>query len=398
MSSFSGFSSSEPLNIIYPYLANRKVGQFSNVISEEHASSIYGNHSFLFSKIDRLNAPQYSKYKSYASSCLEVLGFEVGTVVSGNGKIAGMYADGNKVIPIPSMGEGVVNALGLIVDLVMAEDKIFVIEELENDLHPKALKALLSLIVQSSTTNQFIISTHSNIVLRHLGAAPDAKVFYVKTELPSADTSPRLFTSTVELCETEVQRRKVLSDLGYDLFDADLWDGWIFFEESSAEEIVREFLIPWFCPTLNGRIRTFSARSLSQVSPKFEEFNRLFVYLHLTPTYKNKAWVIVDAGDAEKKVIEEMRFVYAASDWNKEQFIQLLQHDFERYYPAAFTDKVDATLAIDDKVLRREAKAKLLASVKAKCQSEPDEMKAQFAASGKEIIDFLEKIASSLGR
>ena len=35
----------------------------------------------------------------------------------------------------------------------------------------------------------------------------------------------------------------MLSDLGYELGDFDLWEGWIFFEESSSEKIVREYLI-----------------------------------------------------------------------------------------------------------------------------------------------------------
>ncbi len=68
------------------------------------------------------------------------------------------------------------------------------------------------------------------------------------------------------------------------------WVTWSFgplgflLEESSAEKIVREYLIPWFVPKLGGKLRTFSARSVSEVEAKFEDFNKLFVFLHLSPT------------------------------------------------------------------------------------------------------------------
>ena len=51
------------------------------------------------------------------------------------------------------MGEGVTNILGLITDLCVAENNIFLIEEPENDIHPKALKALLDLIASKADAN-----------------------------------------------------------------------------------------------------------------------------------------------------------------------------------------------------------------------------------------------------
>ena len=41
-----------------------------------------------------------------------------------------------------------------------------------------------------------------------------------------------------------------------------------------------------------------------KLKPKFNDFNRLFVFIHLEPTYKNKVWVLIDAGDDEKEIIE----------------------------------------------------------------------------------------------
>jgi len=82
-------------------------------------------------------------------------------------------------IPLDMMGEGIANLLGLIVDLCMAENQLFVIEEPENDVHPKALKKLLNLIAEKSVNNQFIITTHFNIVAKYLGAHPNCKLFSV---------------------------------------------------------------------------------------------------------------------------------------------------------------------------------------------------------------------------
>ena len=68
------------------------------------------------------------------------------------------------------MGDGVPNVVGLLADLALTKGKMFLIEEPENDLHPSALKALLELVEDGATHNQIVVSTHSNIVARHLGS------------------------------------------------------------------------------------------------------------------------------------------------------------------------------------------------------------------------------------
>src|SRR5436190_24170739 len=85
---------------------------------------------------------------------------------------------------------------------------------------------------------------------------------------------------------------------------------WLFFEESSAERIVRDFLIPWFTPKLRGRIKTVAAQGTSDVEPRFKDFNRLFVFLHLEEVYKNCAWVIVDGESSGQNVIRELKEQY----------------------------------------------------------------------------------------
>ncbi len=387
----------EPNNLISPFLSKRKVLQFSESINEQNANSITGTFENIYSKIDRLNIPQYDGHSDYINNCQDILGFEIGTVVKHNGKVAGMFSKDYDVIPITSMGEGVVNALGLIVDLAAKQEKVFLIEELENDIHPAALKKLLALIVKSSGRHQFFVSTHSNIVLKCLGGVTGARVFNVESEL-TQDDGRFLFTSRVESCDNDESRREVLESLGYDLFDVELWDGWLFFEESSAEEIVREFLIPWFVPDLVNRIRTFSTASVSNMEVKFEDFNRLFVYLHLTLTYKNRAWVIVDAGAKEGEILNRMRSAYAASGWSADCFRQLERHNFEAYYPSKYDDIVNAIDGLPTKPERRLKKAELLNQVKEDCRAHPAELKAAFKESAAEVVAILKEISNGMIR
>jgi AAA15 family ATPase/GTPase len=168
----------EPYNLIYPYLSKRKTVNYTSVINENNANSVTGNFANLYSKIDRLITPQFILgNRQYIEACNNVLGFEVSTIASGDGKKAVYYVHELENIPLTSMGEGVANIIGLISDLCVAKDKIFLIEEPENDVHPKALKSLLKLIIEKSSTNQFFVSTHSNIVMKYLGSALDSRFF-----------------------------------------------------------------------------------------------------------------------------------------------------------------------------------------------------------------------------
>ena len=44
--------------------------------------------------------------------------------------------------------------------------------------------------------------------------------------------------------KTPEERFAALESLGYELIDAEIWDGWLLLEEASAEQIIRELLIP----------------------------------------------------------------------------------------------------------------------------------------------------------
>jgi predicted ATPase len=382
----------EPKNFVYPYLSKRKVGGYNEDVRDQFARAITGNLQNLYAKIDKVSNPETPAYSSYVDACRRILGFTVTCSSSPNGKKACYIIDNFRNITLDNMGEGVASVLGLLVDLCVAENKLFVIEEPENDIHPKALKELLRLIIEKSKNNQFIITTHSNIVTRFLGAAPETKLFKVDMEFKK-----KVPTSKIEEIENNPEaRQNLLSHLGYELIDLDLWEGWLFLEESSAEKIIREYLVPWFAPELRGKLRTFSARSLDEIESKFDDFNTLFSYLNLQPTYKNKAWVIIDSGDKEKGIIQKLKTAYAGKGWSEDHFQQFDKHDFESYYPEEFKDKAGEIFSITDRKEKRNKKKALLDEVEAWIRGNPERARTAFEMSAANVIDRLKSIEAQM--
>jgi predicted ATP-dependent endonuclease of OLD family len=97
------------------------------------------------------------------------LGFFVSAASSPGGKLPGVSLEAGDQLYTTQMGTGVNNIISMIGYLAESDDKIFLIEEIENDLHPKAIKKLLNLIKESARDrgNQFFISTHSKIMCRY---------------------------------------------------------------------------------------------------------------------------------------------------------------------------------------------------------------------------------------
>jgi predicted ATP-dependent endonuclease of OLD family len=282
----------------------------------------------------------------------------------------------------------VTQVVGLLADLALAEKKVFVIEEPENDLHPGALRGLLDLIVESSAQNQFLISTHSSQVLRHLGSLPSSQIYQVKADQRSS-WPPK--SSVHEVKPEPAARGAVLIDLGYELRDFEFFDGWLFLEEASAESIIRDHLIPWFAPKLSGRLRTVSARGASRVKPTFDDFNRLVLFTHLEERYRNRAWVLIDGDDTGQRIVDEIRRTYERT-WDPGQFKALQQGQFEHYYPQRFSAQADAVLDTLDARQQRELKKELLEEVLAWIDTDPDGAKQEFADSAAEVISILREI------
>jgi predicted ATPase len=393
ISDFTKSPDREPDNLIYPFLAKRKTNIFDQAINSNAAKSVRGDLYNLVAKIDRLADSGHSKHNIYKNACSDILGFYVHCQASANGKQAGFLINDFDFIPIESMGEGVSNLLGMIVNLCVANDQIFLIEELENDIHPKALKSLLNLIIESSISNQFFITTHSNIILSKQGALGDSKIFGVSSKLVD-----RVPTSIVTELDDPDSRRLALEGLGYELDDLGLWKGWLILEESSAETIINSYLIPWFVPNLAGKLRTLSSNGYHKAKNKFDKLHEQFLYLHLSPIYKNKAWVILDGGQSEGTEIEKMKSLYVEKyKWNDGNFRQFSKHDFENYYPSQFMDQIQKISELK-KEERKALKESLLIDTLNWINENPIEAKKELSTSAKEVIDILKQIESSLNK
>lgn len=104
-------------------------------------------------------------------------------------------------------------------------------------------------------------------------------------------------SSIAEVDNSPKARREILEDLGYELFDFDVWDTWLILEESSAEIIIRDFLIPNFVPELKERLRTCSSLGVEKVSARFDALHSLCLFFHLQQPFKDRIWVLVDGGE-----------------------------------------------------------------------------------------------------
>jgi predicted ATPase len=381
----------EPSNFIYTYLSRRKVTNYDRSVDRDKQNAVTGNLQNLTAKVSRLLNPSDSRSDEFTLLCERLLGFRLGTLAVEHGQIVGVRIGDVGEISIESMGEGVANMLGLIVDLCVGDGNMFLIEEPENDVHPRALRGILDVIVDKSDRNQFVVSTHSNVVLRHLGGAPNSIVYVVSQEFERGSIP----TSIITRLEDEPQARvDLLRELGYELGDLELWEGWLILEESSAETILRNYLIPWFAPML-ARIRTVSAGGTSKVGQMFDAFRRLFLYAHLEPQYSKRAWVVLDGDETGRAVIAKLRSDYSGVP--PEHFKTFQEPSFENYYPARFAERVAEIESMSHGDKPKE-KLKLLSDVRIWCDSEPEQAREEFGTSAAEVIELLQLIEATFKR
>jgi hypothetical protein len=292
----------EPENSIVPYYSKRKINGFTEEVRGHYARGAF-NMNYLASKLSRITVPTFPGNRSYVNACEKILGFTLGAVPSDNGSRPGRYLPDGSVLSLEQMGDGVPSIVGLLIELVTARNKIFLIEEPENDLHPSALKSLLEVILSSAEHNQFIVSTHSNIVLQYLGSTAGS-IYEVQPEKSDIPTS-----SVIKLDDTSSARSGALRKLGYSLSDFDLWDGWIILEESSAERIIRDFLVPFFTPRLTS-IRLLAANGVEDAEATFSALHRMVRFTHLEETYRFTTWVRLDGDTAGRTIIGRLRETY----------------------------------------------------------------------------------------
>ena len=381
-------------NFIYPLLSKRKVTNYTINSSTSNANTVMDTFQNLALKIHKVNS-QPGTRSSYEKYCQGILGFLVTAITTdGGGLSLGSYSGNGEIISIESMGDGVANIIGLLSILLTDNDKLFLMEEPESELHPAALKQLLQLIVEKSNKNQFIISTHSNIVLKHLAAAEGSQIFYA--DAPRIDETTNYIPTTLikPVGSSAEERLAVLENLGYDPFDFEIYKGYVILEESSAERLIRDFIIPMFLPRGRGVIRFIGSQGASNIESKFSHFKELFVYLHLAPIYKQRAWVIADGDPTGVKAIQSIKNKFKT--WDQSHFLNWKKPNFEQYYPKRFQAQVDKIGSMPNSQQKQKEKANLLDEVIDWINQNPDEAKVQLKESAAEIINILSDIFSKL--
>lgn len=393
----------EPNNFILPYTMKRFAQGFNPLTGSNLSQQqryVLESLSQLADKIQPYTQSTHPDHERFDELCLGFIGSPMGIVEGTNGHMPGIYTGQDGSILLSQMGDGVPHIVGFIVHLLKAENKLFVIEELENGINPEPLKLLLEEIKRSAKArhNQFLISTHNNIVLQTLASEEDCKIIEVTQAQIKPGDIPVSSCLQIERDDVEA-RRRVLANLGYSLADSDMFDGWLILEEASAETVIRRFLIPEFVPKLINVLGIIATGGYTQVKNQFMALAQNFLYLHLTPAYQKKIWVIIDAGEDESKVIQGLRDNFKG--WPPEHFDQFGAHDFERYYPSCFQEEVEKILALPDngkeaKKQKQEAKKELLVKVMKWIDEDVDRAKQEFQSSAQEVIGKLKNIECRL--
>ena len=187
---------------------------------------------------------------------------------------------------------------------------------------------------------------------------------------------------------------KLLEELGYELSDLYLYEGYLILEESTAERMIRDFLIPFLVPKLQGKLRTIAAQGTSDVGARFIDLHRLFVFLHKEPQYKKKAWVAADGEPSGVNAIAQLKEKF--KDWPENHFKIFSSRDFENYYPTQFQAKVSQVLAMPE-AQKRKAKGELVGEVLTWALNKPEDAKKAFQESAAEVVGFLSEIAAKIG-
>lgn len=403
ITNIKSITNQETNNFILPYTLKRFGRGFENLRSgntQAQPELVLELLTSLANKIQPLTQATHPYHARFTELCMSLIGSPMGIIEGPYGHLPGIYASQNGSIPLSQMGDGVPNILGLIVHLLKAERKLFIIEELENSINPEPLKLLLEEIKQSAKErqNQFLISTHSNIVLQSLASESECNIIEVTQARIKAGEVPESSCTQIEKSDVEA-RRRILMNLGYSLADSDMFDGWLILEEASAQTIIRKFLIPNFAPKLINMLGIIATAGYDQVENQFMALAQNFLYLHLTPIYKERIWVIIDGGESEGKRIGRLRQTFAS--WPLDHFDQFSEHDFEKYYPTCFQEEVDSILLLRDnspeaKKQKREEKKALLVKVVNWIEEDIDRARKEFELSAQEVISKLINIEDKL--
>ncbi|MDP3950315.1 ATP-dependent endonuclease, partial [Microbacterium sp.] len=308
----------------------------------------------LTSRIAELSTAPYAAGKRYRELVDRVLGLDISTFLTEEGQTPGQAVSPEEGIALTRMGEGVSSAVAILTELAYHGNRLFLIEEPETDLHPKALRSMLDVISDAANHgHQFLISTHSDIVLRDLGARPGTRIFRV--EAGSDENGIPL--SSYRALDGPVDHEEALLELGYEQTAP---YGWLLLEEASGETFVRDVLIPIFTPRLTI-LRTVSANGTGNLAKRLDGLHSMLLFAHLS-SEKYRAWVLADGDQAGRDAIAGLTERFRT--WPPDRFTVHTRDNIEDFYPTRFAGQVKAITDEGDGRKKRARKGELAQTVR----------------------------------
>jgi predicted ATPase len=374
-----------PNHLVAPFFARRKGGRYETVVRRDLAQEVDTTDRNLTSQIADLASGDHGPGRRYRALVEQVLGLNVGTFLTDEGQVPGQAVGLGQGISLSRMGEGVSSVVGILAELASPGRRLFLIEEPENDLHPKSLRALLEVLSGAvDAGHQFVVTTHSDIVLRSLGARDDTRIYRVEASSDSAG----LPVSAYRPLDGHLDREEALLELGYEQTAP---YGWLLLEEASGETFVRDVVIPLFVPKL-AILRTVSAGGAGNLAKRLDGLNSMLLFAHLSADTR-RAWVIADGDDAGRAAVARLRGGY--SSWPEDRFQTLSLPDIEGYYPSRFGDKVAEIQREGDSRRATRLKGDLARQVREWSVGSGD-ARAELEESAAELIELLRRVEATL--
>jgi len=195
--------------------------------------------------------------------------------------------------PLSSLGTGYQQVVLIGLVIITSEAAVLCIDEPELHLHPKAQRALLSLM--NSIDKQFIISTHSNHFLDF--EVSNKKIYQI---LYNENGS---ISNTIE---NSLDVIKVIDDLGIRPSELYQTNGIIWIEGASDRIYIKKLLelkYPELQEGLQYTFQYYGGKVLSHYSVNDEEFTQ---YLNILKINRN-AFIVMDSDMQQKFQISELR-------------------------------------------------------------------------------------------
>ena len=325
------------------YISNKRnagaISAYQSMTSYESKLDC-SNTAILFDEISK-NPLYGNKFKLLVE---DIIGFTLNDYIypnrtNGERCLATETSSGEKIFA-DSLGTGISEIAGLITYIYQAKDCVILIDEIENSLHPQALKKILDFIIDKSLNSnvQFIITTHSNIVLTHLGNHSYTKIFEFK------NNSEKFTETTISEISTKEDRLNILQSLGYSLYDYYIYEYFLIVEGPSDQYYINNIIIPMYFPDLMKKLRVIVGGGCGNTKNKAKTYyDRICSFFYLDSEYTGKVFVLCDGDEIGVNTIEELKNYY-------EEYVDIkLNHNFitleknkqiEHYFPNSLITKV----------------------------------------------------------